>query len=55
MERCPKPYFCLCIVTRSILCAGLEMFRPSCMYCVSVVRRVVVECRALKQCGIGVG
>ena len=37
-------------VARSVLCAGLGMFRPSCMYFVSVVRSVVVECRALKPC-----
>ena len=34
----------------SVICAGLGTFRPSCMYCVSVVRSVVVECRALKPC-----
>ena len=37
-------------VAKSVLCAGLGMFRPSCMYCVSVVTTVVVECRALKPC-----
>ena len=26
------------IVAGSVLCAGLEIFRPSCMYCVSVVK-----------------
>ena len=41
------------IVARSFLCAGLGIFRPSCMYCVSVVRSVVVECRALKPCCVG--
>ena len=35
------------IVARSVLCAGLGIFRPSCMYCVSVVTSVVVECKAL--------
>ena len=41
------------IVAGSVLCAGLGIFRPSCMYCVSVVRSVVVECRALKSCCVG--
>ena len=41
------------IVAGSVLCAGLGIFRPSCMYCVSVVRSVVVECRALKPCCVG--
>ena len=41
------------IVARSVLCAGLGIFRPSCMYCVSVVRSVVVECKALKPCCVG--
>ena len=30
------------IVARSVLCGGLGMFKPSCIYCVSVVRSVVV-------------
>ena len=38
------------IVARCVLCATLGIFRPSCMYCFSVVRSVVVECRALKPC-----
>ena len=38
------------IVARSVLCAGLGILRPSCMYYVSVVRSVVVECKALKPC-----
>ena len=41
------------LARRSVLCAGLGMFRPSCMYCVSVVRSVVVECRALKPFCVG--
>lgn len=41
------------IVAKSVLCAGLGMFRPSCMCCVSVVRSVVVECKALKPCCVG--
>ena len=31
------------IVANMVRCAGLGMFRPSCMSCVSVVRSVVVE------------
>ena len=42
------------IVARSVLCAGLVIFRLSCLYCVSVVRSVVVECRALKPCCVGI-
>ena len=38
------------IVVRSVPCACLGIFRPSYMYCVSVVRSVVVEYRALKPC-----
>ena len=38
------------MVARSVLYTGLGMFRPSCMYCVSVVRSFVVEFRALKPC-----
>ena len=30
------------IVTRSVLCAGSGIIRPSCIYCVSVVMSVVV-------------
>ena len=41
------------IVARSVLCAGLGIFRPSCMYYVSAVRSVVVECKALKPCCVG--
>ena len=41
------------IVAKSVLCAGFGIFRPSCMYCVSVARSVVVECRALKPCCVG--
>ena len=41
------------IVARSVLYAGLGTFRPSCMYCVIVVRSVVVECRALKPSCVG--
>ena len=41
------------IVAKSVLCTGLGIFRPSCMYCVSVVRSVVVECKALKPCCVG--
>ena len=40
-------------MARSVLCAGLGMFRLSCMYCVSVVTTVVVECRTLKPCCVG--
>ena len=36
------------IVASIVLYAGLGTLRPSCMYCVSVLRSVVVECRALK-------
>ena len=38
------------IVAKSVLCAGLGVFRPSCMSCVSVVRSVVVECWARNPC-----
>ena len=38
------------IVARSVVYDGWEMSRPSCMYCVNVVRSVVVECKALKSC-----
>ena len=31
------------IVANRVRCAGLGLFRPSCMCCVSVVRSVVVE------------
>ena len=41
------------IVVRSVLCADMGIFTPSCMYCVSVVRTVVIECRALKPCCVG--
>ena len=41
------------IEARSVLCAGLGIFRPSCMHCVSVVRSVMVECSALKPCCVG--
>ena len=41
------------IVARSIRCAGSGAFRPSCMCCVSAVRRIVVECLALKPCWVG--
>ena len=41
------------IVARSVLCAGLGTFKPSRMYCVGVVRSVVVECRAVKLCCVG--
>ena len=40
-------------LARSVLYAGLRTFRSSCMYCVSVVRSVVVECRTLKPCCSG--
>ena len=40
-------------VARSVLCAGLGMFRHSCMYCGRIIRSVVVECRALKPCCVG--
>ena len=38
------------LVARCLLCAGLAIFGRSCMYCGTVVRNVVVECRALKPC-----
>jgi len=38
------------IVARSVLYADSGMFRTLYMYCVIVVRSVVVECRALKPC-----
>ena len=41
------------IMARSVLYANFGTFRPSCMYCVSVVRSAVVECRALKPCCVG--
>ena len=37
------------IVARSVLCTGLGIFRPSCMYCVSVVKSVVVDNGSLKR------
>ena len=40
-------------VTRCVVCVGLGKFRPSCMYCVIVVRSVVVEYRALKPGCVG--
>ena len=40
-------------VARSVLYDGLKTFSPSCMYCVSVVRSVLVEYRALKPCCVG--
>ena len=43
----------MCIVARSVLCAGLGMFRPSRMYCVSVVRSAEVECRAQNPFCVG--
>ena len=43
----------LSIVTRSVLCAVLRISRPSCMFCVSFVRSVVVECKTLKRCCVG--
>ena len=43
----------LSIVTRSVVYDGLGMYKPSCSYCVSIVRSVVVECRALKPCCVG--
>ena len=33
--------------------AGLAIFKPSCMYCVTSVRSAVAECRALKPCCVG--
>ena len=36
------------IVAKRVRCAGLGVFRPSSMVCESVVRSVVVECRARK-------
>ena len=42
------------VVGRSVLYAGLGKFRPLCVYCVSVGRSVVVECRALNPCCVGV-
>ena len=41
------------ITARSFLYAGLWMLRLTCMYCVRVVRSVVVESRALKPCCVG--
>ena len=38
---------------KSVLYSGLGTFGPSCMYCVSVVRSVVAEYRALKPCCVG--
>ena len=38
------------IAARSIRCAGFGAFRPSYMYCVSVVRSFVVEYLVLKPC-----
>ena len=42
-------------LARSVPCAGFGIFRLSCMYCVSVLRSVVVECRALKPCCVQCG
>ena len=41
------------IVARSVRCADVGAFKPSCMCCVSVVRSVTVECLALKPCWVG--
>ena len=41
------------IVAINVLCASLGILRPSCMCCVSIVRSVVVECRALNPCCVG--
>ena len=41
------------IMAKSILCAGFEIFSPSCMYYVNVARSVVIESRALKPCFVG--
>ena len=41
------------IVARSVRCAGFGELRPSCIVCVRVVRRVVVECRARNPCCVG--
>ena len=38
------------IVTNRVRCAGLGVFKPSCMCWVSVVRSFVVEWWALKSC-----
>ena len=38
------------ILAWSVNYANFGAYRPSCMCCVSVVRFVVVECLALKQC-----
>ena len=41
------------IVARSVLYAGLETFRPSCVHCFSIDKSVVVECRAMKPYCVG--
>ena len=41
------------IEARSVMYTGFGTFRPLCMYWVSVVMSVVVECRALKPCCVG--
>ena len=41
------------IVANSVRCAGLGALRPSCIVCVRVVSRVVVECCARKPCCVG--
>ena len=41
------------IVARSVRCAGFGAFRPSCMCCVSVVRKAAVECFGLKLHWVG--
>jgi len=41
------------IVANRVRCAGLGVFRPSCICCVSVVRSVEVEWWALKPCCVG--
>ena len=43
----------MCIVPRSLRCAGFSAFRPSCVCYVSNVRSVVVQCLALKPCWVG--
>ena len=38
------------IVAKSVRCADIDAFRPSCMCCVSAVRSVVEKFSALKRC-----
>ena len=43
----------MCIVNRSLQCAGFDTFRTSCLCCVRVLKNLAGECLTLKPCSEG--